>query len=72
MRAKRLSEQASTIRERLQRLGQRFDALDDEWDTLRRHVRNAAGKADDVERAYDSLREEFERIERPAAELGDE
>ncbi|MDZ7702673.1 MAG: DNA recombination protein RmuC [Halobacteriales archaeon] len=67
VRSKRLSEQAETIRERLQRLGQRFSTLDDEWDTLRRHVRNASGKADDVERAYDALREEFERIERPAA-----
>jgi DNA recombination protein RmuC len=67
VQAKRLSEQASTIRERLQRLGQRFETLDDEWDTLRRHVRNAAGKADDVERSYDALREEFERIERPIA-----
>jgi DNA recombination protein RmuC len=67
VQAKQLSEQAETIRIRLQRLGQHFSALDDEWETLRRHVRNAAGKADDVERSYEALREEFERIERPAA-----
>ena len=72
VRAKRLSEQATTIRERLQRLGQRFDELDDEWETLRRHVRNAAGKADDVDRAYAGLREEFDRIERPSTDLGEE
>ena len=73
VQAKRLSEQATTIRERLRQLGQRFSTLDDEWGTLRRHVRNAAGKADDVDRAYDALRDEFDRIERPAAaELDDE
>lgn len=69
VQAKQLSEQAEAIRERLQRLGTRFDALDDEWDTLRRHVRNAANKADDVERTYDTLRDEFDRIERPVGEL---
>lgn len=66
VQAQQLSEQAGAIRERLQRLGTRFEALDDEWTTLRRHVRNAAGKADDVERSYESLRDEFRRIERPA------
>ena len=68
VRARRLTEQAGAIQERLQRLGTRFEALDDEWATLRRHVRNAAGKADDVERAYDGLRDEFARIERPVAD----
>lgn len=67
VQAKQLSEQAETIRDRLQQLGARFDDLDDDWTTLRRHVRNAAGKADDVDRAYDALREEFERIDRPVA-----
>jgi DNA recombination protein RmuC len=72
VQAKRLSEQAETIRNRLQRLGARFDTLDDDWETLRRHVRNASNKADDVERAYDALREEFQRIERPVTVETDE
>ncbi|MFB6353821.1 MAG: DNA recombination protein RmuC [Halobacteriales archaeon] len=72
VQAKQLSEQAGAIRERLQQLGDRFATLDDEWDTLRRHVRNAASKADDVERSYDALREEFERIDRPVSAEFDE
>jgi len=67
VQAKRLSEQAETVRDRLQRLETRFDSLDDNWETLRRHLRNASNKADDVDGDYDALREEFHRIERPVS-----
>ncbi len=67
VQAKRLSEQAGAIRERLRQLRARFSALDDDWETLYRHVRNAAKRADDVERRYGALRDEFERVERPVA-----
>jgi DNA recombination protein RmuC len=72
VQAKRLSEQAEAIRERLQHLRQRFERLDDEWETLRRHVRNAASKADDVERTDDAVRDEFQRSERPVGAEFDE
>jgi len=71
VQAQQLSEQAEAIQERLQRLGARFEAVDEAWRVLRRHVRNAASKADDVERAYGGLRDEFERLERPVADAAD-
>jgi DNA recombination protein RmuC len=67
VQAQQLSEQAAAIRERLQRLGSRFEALDDDWDTLKRHLRHAQNKADDVDRDYGALRDEFDRIDRPTA-----
>ena len=72
VQAQQLTEQAEEIRERLQRLGRRFVGLDDEWETLLRHVQNAAKRAEDVESRYRGLREEFERIERPIADAQDE
>jgi len=61
--ARRLSEQAEAVQERLQRLGRRFDAFDGEWSTFMRHVGNAKNKADDADAELDRLRDEFDRIE---------
>jgi DNA recombination protein RmuC len=73
VQARRLSEQAEDIRERLARLGGRFEAFADEWETLRRHVRNANNKAEDVDSAFRSLRSEFDRVEEPSVvEVGDD
>jgi DNA recombination protein RmuC len=66
--ARRLTEQAEEVRRRLQALSAGFERVEDEWETLFRHVRNAEKKARDVETAYDALRAEFERIERPVVE----
>jgi len=68
VQAGRLTEQAEAIRTRLERLSARFEAVAEEWDTLYTHLRNAKNKADDVERAYDSLRAEFDRIDRPSVD----
>ena len=68
VRARRLSEQAGAIRERLRALGARFESLEDDWSTLLGHVRNAAKRAEDVDGRFRSVREEFERIERPVGE----
>ena len=66
VRAQKLSEEATKIQGRLERLGARFDDVEDEWDTLYRHLRNAKNKADDVDRRYESLRAEFDGIEQPS------
>ncbi|MFC7044517.1 DNA recombination protein RmuC [Halobacteriaceae archaeon GCM10025711] len=71
VQAQKLSEQAETIRERLQGLDARFRDLEEEWQTLHRHLRNAKNKADDVDRQYESLRAEFDRIEEPATAEAD-
>jgi len=68
VQAQQLSEQAEAVLEELEVLGERFDEVIDEWDTLYRHLRNAKNKADD---AHDRLRAEFDRIDQPSLEGGD-
>lgn len=68
VQARKLSEQAEDIQERLERLAARFDDVEDEWSTLYRHVSNAKSKADDVDTEYERLRDEFDRIDQPAVE----
>lgn len=65
--AQRLSEEAEAVQRDLQELAAAFEALGDEWSTLHRHVANAESKAEDVDRRYAALRQEFERIEAPSA-----
>jgi DNA recombination protein RmuC len=71
VQAQELSEQADAVLEQLEVLGERFDEVHDEWDTLYRHLRNAKNRADDVEAAHDRLRAEFDRIDQPNLEGGD-
>jgi DNA recombination protein RmuC len=68
VQARKLSEQAEDIQERLERLSARFDDVEEEWSTLYRHVSNAKSKADDVDNEYERLRDEFDRIDQPAVE----
>jgi DNA recombination protein RmuC len=68
VQARKLSEQAEDIQERLERLAARFDDVEEEWSTLYRHVSNAKSKADDVDNEYERLRDEFDRIDQPAVE----
>ncbi|MFB6070669.1 MAG: DNA recombination protein RmuC [Halanaeroarchaeum sp.] len=67
VQAQQLSEEAEAVLERLDRLRSHFEAFEDEWSTLATHVRNAHNKADDVDREFGRLRDEFDRIERPTA-----
>ena len=66
--AQRLSEEAEAVQRDLQELASAFDALSDEWSTLHRHVTNAQNKADDVDRRYEALRQEFQRVEAPTVD----
>jgi len=68
VQAQKLSEQAEEILDQLERLGATFEDVEDEWETLYRHIRNAKNKADDVEGKYDRLRAEFDRIDQPSME----
>ena len=66
--ARKLSEQAEAVQERLRRLGRRFEAFEDDWSTLARHVENAKNKAEDVDAEFGRLRSEFDRIDGLSAE----
>lgn len=61
--ARRLTEQAEKIREDIARLSQRFGEIDESWQVFyESHLRNATRKAEELDRAYRRLREEFDRI----------
>lgn len=61
--AQRLSEEALAVHDQLQRLGQRFEAFADDWDTCLTHLSNAKDRADDADAAFERLRSEFDRID---------
>jgi len=71
VQAQKLSEEAEEILDQLGRLGRRFDAFEDEWGTLERHISNAHSKAEDVETELTRMRTEFDRIEQPALDRED-
>jgi len=65
VQARRLNEDARQVQDDLRALGQRFEALDGEWQILYgTHLANASAKAAEVDRAYRALRQEFRQVAR--------
>ena len=63
--AKKLSESADRVKEQLVVLSRRFEELDKVWQVFyRTHFKNLESKAEELDRSYRSLKEEFERVER--------
>mgnify|MGYP000881496918 CR=1 FL=1 len=61
--AKKLSEEAEKIASELRELSKKFEAVDKVWKVFYdTHFKNAVNKADEVEKAYKELREEFNKI----------
>ncbi len=67
--AKRLSQEAENVRNDLNVISQRFGQIDALWrvfyDT---HLRNAGERAEELDREYKKLRDEFDRISRMSKE----
>ncbi len=67
--AKRLSQEAENVRNDLNMISQRFAQIDALWrvfyDT---HLRNAGERAEELDREYKKLRDEFDRISRMSKE----
>lgn len=67
--AKKLSEQAKEVRDDIARLSKRFEKIDEEWRILfRTHLSHAMSKAEDLDRAYGRLRDEFDRVSKLSIE----
>ena len=67
--ARKLSEDAEKVRKDLLRLSARFQEVDEVWRVFyTTHFRNLTGKAEELDRAYRRLREEFDRISRLSQE----
>jgi DNA recombination protein RmuC len=66
--ARKLSEDAEKVRNEMIRVGTAFKYIDDSWRILYdTHLRNIIKKSDEVDKAYKSVREEFDKI----AKFGD-
>jgi len=63
--AKKLSEEAQKVKEDIIRLSHGFSDLDNKWKIFyETHLRNAGNKAEEIDRSYKNLRDEFDRISR--------
>jgi DNA recombination protein RmuC len=67
--AKKLSEEAESVRRDLNMISRRFGDIDELWRVFySTHLRNAGQKAEELDAAYSKLREEFERISKVTEE----
>ncbi len=67
--AKKLSEEAESVRNDLNVISQKFSEIDELWRVFySMHLRNAEERAEELDRAYKKLREEFDRISRMSKE----
>lgn len=61
--AKKLSEEAEKVKKDLQKLSRIFNEIDENWRIFfEKHLKGLAGKAEDLDKSYRKLREEFEKI----------
>jgi DNA anti-recombination protein RmuC len=61
--AKKLSEKAEEVKNDLIRVSRRFEEIDSRWRVFyETHLKNALGKAAELDESYKKLRDEFDRI----------
>jgi DNA recombination protein RmuC len=66
--ARKLSEEAEKVRNNIINISKAFKGIDDSWRILYDvHLRNSAKKAEEVDKAYKNIREEFDKV----SKLGD-
>jgi DNA recombination protein RmuC len=58
----KLSQEAKNVQKQLQRLENRFKAVETDWKTFYKHIKNARNKADEVEKDFESLKREFDQV----------
>lgn len=67
--AKKLSEEAEKVRRDLIKISEGFNQIDEKWRTFYdTHLKNAVGKAWELDEAYKKLREEFTRVSKISEE----
>lgn len=65
--ARKLSEDAERVRNDIVRISQAFKNIDDSWRILYdTHLRNSIRKAEELDKSYKNIREEFDKISRLA------
>ncbi|MEW5802104.1 MAG: DNA recombination protein RmuC [bacterium] len=63
--ARKLSEETEKVKENLWKISRGFREIDEKWRVFyETHLRNAGRKAEELDAAYQKLREEFDRISR--------
>ena len=67
--AKKLSEEAEKVKNDILRLSQQFRKVDEVWRVFyETHFKNLAGKAEELDKVYKELREEFDKISKLSKE----
>jgi DNA recombination protein RmuC len=67
--ARKLSEEAENVRNDLNAISQRFSEIDGLWRVFySTHLKNAGDRAEELDRAYKKLRDEFDRVSRMSKE----
>lgn len=63
VQAKKLSEEAQKVQEKLQILSRIFNELDEKWRIFsEKHLKSLLANADEIDKKYKKLRQEFEKI----------
>ena len=67
--AKKLEENVNKVKNNILELSKNFCQIDELWNTFYdKHLKNAKSKADDLDKAYKRIREQFDQIERQSDE----
>lgn len=60
--AARLSEKTEEVQQSLQEISNSFSEFESEWETYRKHIKNAKNSSDRLESKFGSLKQRFERV----------
>jgi DNA recombination protein RmuC len=58
----KLSQKAEDVQQSLQEISNSFSQFESEWETYRRHIKNAKNSSDKLESSFESLKQRFERV----------
>jgi DNA recombination protein RmuC len=58
----KLSQKAEDVQQSLQEISNSFSEFESEWETYRRHIKNAKNSSDKLESSFESLKQRFERV----------
>lgn len=58
----KLSQKAEDVKQSLQEISNAFSEFESEWNTYRKHIKNAKNSSDRLESSFDTLKQRFERV----------
>lgn len=58
----KLSQKAEDVQQSLKEISSSFSSFESEWETYRKHIKNAKNSSDRLESEFESLRQRFDRV----------